>query len=614
MLTTFRELMRCISPRLRRQFAWIELHAVVSAATDALAFALLYPLLQLLTATSKGGNSSTITIFQSILRSKRPETLEVRLGGLIVLTFIVSTVIGLWLTKRQCRLTAAVEADVGCHLFSDYMLSPYLEHVVRNSSQLIRNTHSLPVDCAASGTLSFLTLTQNLFTIVFLVAVIGILNPLVVLISVAYFGISVLVYTRYMTPRAKIAGVGVLESSRATLQKAVEGFGGMKAFVTSNASAAVIEDYRKHRAVLAKHRYRVTLFQQLPQYYLQGIMIGGIILFSVSVVVLHTSNVTALIGLVTAAFVRLLPSLYTSLSGIGKLKGVAPSIHEVFTELNRMKRYEGIDAAPGEHQSISGTASVSDASKPKPYLWRSELTFANVCFSYPGSKAVALDSISLSIRKGSFVGVVGPSGAGKTTMVDLILGLFPPDSGTLLLDNRILEGRALFEWRASVGYVPQDVFLIDGSVRENVAFGLDRKVVRDDDVWGALQNANLLDFVRGLPDQLDARLGERGVRISGGQRQRVGIARALFRQPAILVLDEATSALDTTAEAAVASTVEMLDEGLTRIVVAHRLSTVRNCDSIILLDHGRLVGMGEFAELREESALFKELAQHARLT
>ena len=249
----------------------------------------------------------------------------------------------------------------------------------------------------------------------------------------------------------------------------------------------------------------------------------------------------------------------------------------------------------------------------KPLPWHRQIAFRSVSFTYPNSDLPALHDVSFTIKKGSFVGIIGPSGAGKSTIIDMILGLFAGQAGGVYVDDVPLMGDAVANWRRGVGYVPQDVYLFDGSVRENVAFGLRASAIDDVLVWDALNRAQLGEEVRALPQELSTLLGEKGIRLSGGQRQRIGIARALYRRPTILILDEATSALDVVTEAAVTKTVEQLNRDLTRIVVAHRLSTVHRCDDLLLIKDGRLVGHGTFRDLRRDNVLFRELTDLARI-
>jgi ABC-type multidrug transport system fused ATPase/permease subunit len=460
---------------------------------------------------------------------------------------------------------------------------------------MVRNTTFLANDLATNVMLSFFILFQSFFSIAFLVILLAVVNPIVIGGAVIYFGLGFFLYAQYVMPRARAAGKEGMDLWRQILQSMQEGFRGVKALQASNSVDVVGRDHARRRQEFASYRYRMSVYSQMPSYYLQAVMIGGVVLFIAVVIGLHTSNVAALIGIIIASFLRLLPSLYQALSSLGKIRGSHANVETIFSELNRME--------DDPHQISRGQRrGVSTPTPPMPLQWNDSLRFQNVVFRYPGSNLAALDDVSFAIPKGSFVGIVGPSGAGKTTIVDMMLGLFEAADGCIKVDDTVLSGPSTIEaWRRSVGYVPQDVFLLDSSVRENIVFGTPN-FEGDAAIWEALASAQIAELVESMPDKLDTVLGEHGVRVSGGQRQRFGIARALFRKPAILILDEATSALDTATEAALAVTVRNLEVvNLTRIAVAHRLSTVRECDTLFLFDSGKLVGEGDFDSLREDN-------------
>jgi ABC-type multidrug transport system fused ATPase/permease subunit len=603
MKTVFRELFRVLSPHYRRRTVQLQVGAFIQALLDAIAFGLLYPLLELLTATATTHPSRVIQITGDLLGTQEPGPLKLRLGIAIVTFFLLSSACGVLLTRAQSKVAAHSEADVASRLFSSYLNAPYLQHIQRNSGELNRNVITACIEVHQNVLLGFLILGQNLFTIGVLVAVIAVVNPLVTAISVIYFVAAAYLYGRVVSPKTIHAGEESLAIAGLTYKASQEGFQGLKAFQASDTIPAVIADYRSKRNQLAHHRYKMTFYGLVPQYYIQGAMIGGVVLFTLVISLSGTGNVTALVGLIVAASVRLMPCLYQILSSINKIRTGQASVHEVYSDLQRLskRRSESIYEPPQESGSAAG------------WIFTQSIVFERVSFMYPSAVQAALTDISLVIPKGSSVGFVGSSGAGKTTMIDLLLGMFPPSEGRLLLDGEELGGEMIQSWRSQIAYVPQEIFLIDGSVSHNVCFDKSIREIDATRVWEALERAHVADFVRGLPDGIETLVGESGVRFSGGQRQRLGIARALYRRPTALILDEATSALDTPTEAAFASTIQQLRGTLTLITVAHRLSTVRHCDTIFLMDEGRLIAQGPFEELRRESGLFDQMARHAQI-
>jgi ATP-binding cassette, subfamily B, bacterial PglK len=300
-----------------------------------------------------------------------------------------------------------------------------------------------------------------------------------------------------------------------------------------------------------------------------------------------------LLGMFGFAAIRLMPSLSRMSTSLGQVRFRYASTEVVYQELLalRQRPWEPLPGSAKEHVA--------------PIPFRQALVIEQLSYRYPEARQPALDDVSLEIPKGHWVSFIGPTGAGKTTLVDLIMGLLVPTSGRILVDGGNLHDN-LAGWQPNIGYVPQTVYLIDDSVRRNVAFGVPEEEIDDERVWQALRAAQVEDLIRSLPDELNAIIGERGGRLSGGERQRLGIARALYRDPEVLVIDEATANLDPGTEAAIVEVVSGLREKKTIIVIAHRLAFVRNCDCIYMLAQGRLRNSGGYSDLLSREPDFLE--------
>ncbi len=461
MSATVRKMLAIMSPALRKRLARVELLALVSALLDAASFGLLYPLLRIFTGYSAVKHWLPVRILASALGTHVQGQLELRLGLVIMAGFVLSSIVGLVLTKYQCRLVAAVEADLSCRLFAAYMDQPYLDHIARNSSNLIRNAHTIPWEIANQGALSVMVLSQNAFLAGCLLAAIALANPLTVGISLSYFGAAVYVYIRIITPRARRVGRVAIDESARCLQIMQEGFGGMKAFRSSNSTAAVARVHEGRRREFEKLRYRMVLYAQLPQYYLQAVMVGGIIVFVCVVALSQPPDPAALIGIVVGSFIRLMPALYQSLNCVSRFRNIQGGIEEVYREAFRLDMFSpalGSSAKPpvkadgrtdievGFCPSKLIDESPPEESNPDPephaakrigqsQEWLGALAFSGVSFLYPKSSTPALRDVTFALEKGDFIGIVGPSGSGKTTIVDMMLGLFSPDSGSVMIDG-----------------------------------------------------------------------------------------------------------------------------------------------------------------------------------
>jgi ATP-binding cassette subfamily C protein len=322
----------------------------------------------------------------------------------------------------------------------------------------------------------------------------------------------------------------------------------------------------------------------------------------------------AMVGMMVVVILMLilgrpLPSVLPSLSlfAIAALR-VMPSMNRIVNAASNLRYYVPPVLAIAADILADSVDSFDATSEGAQQLqFRGSIYVDHVTYRYQGAERDALDDITIEIPKGRSVAFVGASGAGKTTLADVVLGLLAPTAGRVLIDGCEL-GSVQKEWQARIGYIPQTVYLSDDTLRRNVAFGVADADVRDSDVWAALDAARLGDVARGLPDGLDSFVGERGVRLSGGQRQRIGIARALYHDPDVLVMDEATSALDQRTERDITDVLEAFRGQKTIIVIAHRLSTVRRCDTLFLMSDGRVMESGTFDDLSENSQAFRALA------
>jgi ATP-binding cassette, subfamily B, bacterial PglK len=339
--------------------------------------------------------------------------------------------------------------------------------------------------------------------------------------------------------------------------------------------------FAKHSAVLAQMYARLPVFANSARYLVEPLAFGGLV---VAVLLLAArgrdfSDILPNLGVMALAGYRLLPSVQLLYGQLTQISSMRHAVDEVYDEFVAAETDGSISAGTRSDGHIPAT----------PFRWSDAITVRDVSFRYPGASRPALDGLSLTIAKNTSLGVIGPTGSGKSTLVDLLLGLYQPTSGEILIDGRPLTPALVPSWQPSIGYVPQDIFLIDDTVARNIAFGLPENKINRARLREACAMAQLLDFIEAqLSDGFDTNVGERGIRLSGGQRQRIGFARALYHRPSLLILDEATSALDAATEAKLLEALRSLAGKLTMVVAAHRLSAVANCDQ--LLDLGEMTG------------------------
>jgi ATP-binding cassette, subfamily B, bacterial PglK len=497
------------------------------------------------------------------------------------------------LTWWQLRFLRRQQQLVATRILEGYLSRPYEFFLQHNSSVLIR-TVNYDVQVAFSQVLvPFATLLVEASVCVCIVALLLVMAPVTTLTATLLLGGGALLFLRASHQRMEHYAQVTYTTGQAMEQATDQALGGIKETKILGRERFWTEMFSRQAVLNLRAAYRASAFGNLPRLAIETLAVAGMVLVGVISVWQRgdVRRVLPLLGLFAVAAVRLMPSVNRMLLSLATIRNGLPAFEVVSSE--------------GRDTTTLRSEEAQRSVEPLPF--RSEIVVRSVTFTYTGAPAPALADISLTIRRGQSVAIVGPSGAGKTTLVDVLLGLLSPSSGEVLVDG--LPVQATIEaWQRNIGYVPQTVFLADDTIRRNVAFGLPDSEISDDLVSAALRAARLSEFIASQPEGLDARVGENGVRLSGGQRQRIGIARALYLSPPVLVLDEATSSLDAPTENEIRATVQALAGQKTILIVAHRLASVRLCDIVYFLVAGRVAAAGHFDELVACDAAFREFA------
>jgi ATP-binding cassette, subfamily B, bacterial PglK len=499
--------------------------------------------------------------------------------------YLVKNLFLAYLAWRQMRFAFGVQARLSQRLFTTYLRQPYTFHLQRNSALLIRNVTS-EIGMFTSVIVSSLNLATELMVLLGITSLLLVVEPLGTLITVLVLGGAAWIYSH--GTRARIARWGKSRQLHDGLrmQHLQQGLGGAKDVKLLGREGEFLAQYRVHNLRSAQVGQYQAAAQLFPRLGLELLAVAGLATLAIAMLAQgRMATIVPTLGLFAVAAFRLMPAVDRVLHAVQSLRYNAPVVNTLHEEL-KLDEMEpaGQRPHPGRDRAASS--------------FQADIRLGNVTYTYPGAATSALADLTILVRNGESVGFVGPSGSGKSTLVDVLLGLLTPGTGQVTVDGRDIQSN-LRAWQDQIGYVPQTIYLTDDTIRRNVAFGLPNEEIEDAQVRRAIQAAQLDEFVAGLPDGLETLVGERGVRISGGQRQRIGIARALYHDPAVLVLDEATSALDAAAEHGVMQAVNALQGRKTILIVAHRLSTVANCDRLYRLEHGRIVSESVPAELQQ---------------
>ena len=513
-----------------------------------------------------------------ILASLGNPTKQHLIVGAFVLLFLISllkTCFLLFSAYWQSRFIAALQMSLSRRLFTIYLHQPWSFHLSRNSAELLRTMSEANNFSQLCSTL-LMSVSDGLILIGVL-ALLAFFEPLGTLVAAASLGIAMQILGGITGKRMQRWGEMRFKHSALVTRHVHQGLGGAKDVKVRGRETYFVDQYDRHARVVADLSVRQIVMGQLPRMWLELVAVTTLCVLAGTMLWQgrDSRDMVSSLGLFATAAFRLLPS-------VNRLALAIQNFHFGAT---------GLAALQSDLQLSSALPPAS-----KKIGFQRSIALEGVVFRFAAAPAPALDGVTIRIPHGTAVGIIGGSGAGKSTAVDVLLGLLEPTEGRVTVDGVDIRDN-LRGWQNLVGYVPQSIYLCDESLRENVAFGVPPEEIDEQALERAIRAARLDDFVATLPDGLSTVVGERGVRLSGGQRQRIGIARALYHDPAVLVLDEATSALDTTTESEVMAAVNALHGAKTLVIIAHRLSTVEQCDVVYRLDRGLVVSSGTLAEV-----------------
>ena len=592
MVKTLRQAFRLIGRGQRARWALLIVLALIASGAEVVGAGLIFVLLSLVADAEADIDLPLVGDVRSLAGDIDDEALLMALVGFMALFFVLRAGMRIVSAYVQARVAHNTGVRLSSRLVTGYLNLPFSMHLRRNSAELIRNSHQAVQEVISQVFLPTIRVLADALLAVGLLLVLVALAPGATAVAVLVIGGTAALTLLLVQPRIKRLGRTAHAMQRETLGVLQQSLHGVRDVKLLGRERYFAKRYRMSRLRLARSRYLKSALVEVPRNVVELALLGFILGFFAVTVGSVDSSVEALsiLGLFAYAGMRLLPSIQRIVKGLNELRFASAPIQDLATDL----------------EEVESVGTTEQPHTPLPFT--NAVVLSDVSHRYEGADRNSLSNVNLTIPRGEQLGICGPTGGGKTTLVDIVTGLLEPSAGKVLVDG-LDVGENARGWQRNLGVVPQMVFLIDDSLRSNIALGVDDSEIDEKAVEDAVDLAQLRGFVDSLPLGLDTHVGERGVRISGGQRQRIAIARALYRRPEVLIFDEGTSSLDNTTEADLMAAINRLRGEHTIILVAHRLSTVRDSDHVVFVEDGQITGEGTYDELLSGHASFRTMAE-----
>ena len=580
-----------LSRHRQRQFGLLLILMLVSAFAEVVSLGAVLPFLSILISPERVFDYPVVASVARSWNITSADQLLLPLTVVFATMAVIAGVIRIFLLWVSTRFAYTSGSDLSIKLYRHTLYQPYPIHLSRNSSAIISGIGK--VDATVNVLAMVLTLISSIVLLVAILLALVIIDPAVAPITIIGFGVSYGSITWLSRRRLRRNSHCVAYERTQVIKALQEGLGGIRDVLLDGTQPVYCDVYRQADYRLRQALGNSSFIGGSPRFAMEalGIVLISTLAYGLSHQAGGVATAIPVLGALVLGAQRLLPALHQSFNAWAIITSSHASLADTIELLDQPLPAELIQSAP------------------MALPFQDAIRFKAVRFRYSSDAPWVLDDLNLTIPKGARVGFVGSTGSGKSTILDLLMGLLPPTEGVLLVDGRPISGNHVRAWQRTIAHVPQNIYLADISLAENIAFGVPREAIDLEKVQQAARQAQIANFIESRSEGYNALVGERGIRLSGGQRQRIGIARALYKQASVLVFDEATSALDNVTEQSVMDAIEDLNRDLTILLVAHRLTTVQHCDTIVELEHGRIVMQGSYEQLLERSQSFRSMAR-----
>ena len=598
MFKLIKNLFDLLSINQRKRFYILQFLVIVMSVVEILGVASIIPFMALVGDMSQLEQNS---FFAEIYRESgaTSESQFVFYIGLCVLGLLfISMVISIFTTWGLSMFANKIGTEIADRLYTYYLRQGWLFHASGSSAQLTKKIATETMRVTGAVLVPLMQMNSKVVLSLLMSLSIFFYDPKVALIGLSIFAISYFFLFKGVRNRLNKNGIAISEVNEERFRLMNEGFGGIKDLLLMGRDNDFINRFNKSCKTLAYSQGTNAALAQAPRYFVELLAFGSMIVLILYLIASHNGNLGMILPILSVyaiGIIKLLPAFQQIYSSIAIIKANIPAFESIQQDL-----YDSL------HKESKSQKFEQNYLNPKD-----SISLENITFTYPNKEEPALDKLDMLIPSNSVIGIVGPSGSGKSTLIDILLCLIEPQKGHLKIDDEIINHQNRRSWQNTIGFVAQTIFLSEGTIAENVAFGIPENEIDLDQVQKVLKLAHLSDFISTLDKGIHTKVGERGVQLSGGQRQRIGIARALYHNAEVLVFDEATSSLDGITEKMIMEAIHNFSGKKSIVLIAHRLKTIKKCDKIFFINKGKVVDQGTYQELIESNKHFKDMAAHA---
>jgi HlyD family secretion protein len=598
MFKVIKQLFNLLTRSQHNRFYTLQILVVLMAFVEILGVASIIPFMSLVGDMAQLKQDTIISkmYLASGIESRTQFVFFLGIGVLMML--FLSAIISMFTIWRLSVFAHQVGIEIADRLYTHYLKQDWMYHSSRNSAQLTKKIAVEAQRVTGGIVVPLMQMNSRIVLALFLGLSIFIYDPLVAVIGINTFAIAYFVLFKLVRARLQYNGKSISEMSEQRFRIMNESFGGIKDVLLLGRYDYFLKSFYQTGRTLTYSESTNQVLAHVPRYFMELIAFGSMIALVLYLIASHDGNLGIILPILSVyalATFKLIPAFHQIYGSLAGIKGNIAAFESIQKDLIESKQTE---LAKYKNDKIL-------------FSPKKQITLENITFTYPSLQKATVNQVSLSIPVNSVIGIVGPSGSGKSTIIDILLGLIKPQQGHLKIDNKIINNNNLRNWQNTIGFVAQSIFLLDGTIAENVAFGISKDQIDMKKVLKALKLAHLTELVKTLEKGVNTKVGERGVQLSGGQCQRIGIARALYHEAEVLVFDEATSSLDGVTEKMIMKAIHKISGQKTIIMIAHRIKTVQRCNQIFFIDKGQVVDQGTYDELIQTNNQFKSMATHA---